>query len=310
MMPAANQGVGMNLGFPDVCTTPAAPAPIPIPYPNIGMNAMAMPFVPNVLVSFAPAQNMAAKPLLTNGDNAGVAHPLFMQPGGTTVGKPNLLVGGMPAGHLTNPTYGNNFNNPVGAKIVPSITNVLMGYTPSLTPSQRAFGARLVRSEGSSMRCTAGLLQLRIPCIGLGTDRWLARGLSRLRGVTIRAVALDLRGNPGGVLTVAARLALLLLRLDVPIAVAIDRDTASAAELLATALDARTFGERTFGKARATTFDVHAADLSARGDAPTVTFARAGGETIDGVGLPPDQPCAPEQAHAESIAWLQTRRAT
>ncbi|MCK5941064.1 MAG: DUF4150 domain-containing protein, partial [Planctomycetes bacterium] len=43
-MPAANQGVGMNMGFPDVCTTPAAPSPIPIPYPNIGMNAMAMPF--------------------------------------------------------------------------------------------------------------------------------------------------------------------------------------------------------------------------------------------------------------------------
>jgi hypothetical protein len=97
MMPAANQGVGMNMGFPDVCMTPAVPSPVPIPYPNIGMNAMAMPFVPNILVSMAPAQNMTAKPLMTNGDNAGVAHPLCMQPGGTLMGNPRILMGGMPA---------------------------------------------------------------------------------------------------------------------------------------------------------------------------------------------------------------------
>ena len=30
---------GMNITFPDVCKTPAAPSPIPIPYPNIGKSA-------------------------------------------------------------------------------------------------------------------------------------------------------------------------------------------------------------------------------------------------------------------------------
>lgn len=126
MLPASNQGMGMNIGFPDVCLTPAAPAPLPIPYPNLGMNAMAMPFCPNIFMSFIPGQNMAAKPLMTNGDNAGVAHPLCMQPGGTTMGNPKILLTGLPAAHMLVPTYGNNFNNPLGAKLVPSITNVLL----------------------------------------------------------------------------------------------------------------------------------------------------------------------------------------
>lgn len=126
MMPASNQGLGINIGFPDVCMTPMAPSPIPIPYPNIGMNATAMPFCPNIFVSFIPAHNMGAKPLMTNGDNAGVAHPLVMQAGGTTMGNPKILLTGMPAEHMLVPTNGNNFNNPIGAKLVPSVTNVLL----------------------------------------------------------------------------------------------------------------------------------------------------------------------------------------
>ena len=44
MLPASNSGVGMNMGFPDVCVTPVGPVPVPIPYPNMAMNAMAVPF--------------------------------------------------------------------------------------------------------------------------------------------------------------------------------------------------------------------------------------------------------------------------
>lgn len=126
MMPASNQGVGMNMGFPDVCATPTPAGPVPIPYPNIGMNATALPFCPNIFVSFVPGHNMGAKPLMTNGDNAGVAHPLCMQPGGTTMGNPKILLSGLPAEHMLVPTNGNNFNDPVGAKLVPSVTNVLL----------------------------------------------------------------------------------------------------------------------------------------------------------------------------------------
>jgi carboxyl-terminal processing protease len=130
MLPSSNQGLGINMGFPDVCLTPAAPAPIPVPYPNLGMNSVAMPFAATILLSFLPAHSMAAKPLLTMGDNAGVAHPTFMGTGQNLMGNPRILLQGMPAETLCNPTNGNNFNDPCGAKLVPSITNCLMGAAP------------------------------------------------------------------------------------------------------------------------------------------------------------------------------------
>ncbi len=61
MLPASNSGVGMNMGFPDVCVTPVGPVPTPIPYPNMAMNATAVPFAPNVLISFVPGLNMGAE---------------------------------------------------------------------------------------------------------------------------------------------------------------------------------------------------------------------------------------------------------
>jgi len=166
MMPASNQGLGMNLGFPDVCMTPMAPSPIPIPYPNLGMNAMAMPFIPNIFVSFVPAHNMAAKPLMTNGDNAGVAHPLVMQPGGTTMGNPKILMTGMPAEHMLVPTYGNNFNDPIGAKIVPSITNVLLCSLSATAPRE----GRTRWSEAALETTRRELSDLPAPSLGLTTE--------------------------------------------------------------------------------------------------------------------------------------------
>src|ERR1700734_2370282 len=115
MLPASNKGVGMNIGFPDVCLTPAGPVPVPIPYPNMAMNAMAVPFVPTILVSFMPALNMMSKIPLTLGDQPGVATPLFMQMGAYTMGNPIVMLQGLPAVNLTCLTTGNNMNNPVGA---------------------------------------------------------------------------------------------------------------------------------------------------------------------------------------------------
>lgn len=307
MMPAANQGVGMNMGFPDVCTTPAAPSPIPIPYPNIGMNAMAMPFVPNVLLSMAPAQNMSAKPMLTNGDNAGVAHPMFMQPGGTTVGNPRILIGGMPAAHLGVPTYGNNFNNPVGSKIVPSITNVLLGCAATLLSESRLACAASLRRSAGTARVDA-LLELRLPVIGLASDRWLARCLGAAAGRTLRGCVLDLRGNPGGSVAVARRLATQLLATDLPIAVLVDRDTASAAELLAALLQphaqVRVFGETTRGKWCGQRFLVHDGGLSPFGPAGFDFRPRSlRGER----GVQPSAPTDTQRARPEARRWLLRR---
>jgi len=306
MMPAANQGVGMNTGFPDVCTTPMAPAPVPIPYPNIGMNAMSMPFIPNILVSMAPAQNMGAKPMMTNGDNAGVAHPLFMQPGGTTMGNPRILMGGMPSSHLLVPTYGNNFNNPVGSKLVPSVTNVLLG-SSAVLEGQRDAASQLHREAATLWRTPSGVAVLRIPCIGLNTDQWLAAQLGNLRHPATTAIALDLRHNPGGSVATARKLAQMLAATGLPITIATSSRTASSAELLTALLqdqaNALVFGETSYGKVMAAGFWCGQDWLLPSGDARAML--RPNGTRLPASGIQPDVPCDAQSATKEAVRWLE-----
>ncbi|WP_437713427.1 DUF4150 domain-containing protein [Sorangium sp. So ce448] len=130
-MLAKTSAGGMCLAFPDVCLTPAppAPAPVPVPYPNIAMEPTDVGFVPNVLMTCTPAHNLATMPMLTNGDNAGlatgVASGTVMGPARTVTGAFTVVVGGMPLARLTSMTIQNNTNAP-GAKIVPSVTNVIV----------------------------------------------------------------------------------------------------------------------------------------------------------------------------------------
>ena len=130
-MLAKTSAGGLCTGFPDVCLTPAppAPAPVPIPYPNIGADPTNVGFVPNVLMTCAPAHNMGTQPPLTNGDNVGVATGVasgtVMGPARTVTAAFTVLVGGMPLARLTSVTIQNNTNAP-GAKVVPSVTNVLV----------------------------------------------------------------------------------------------------------------------------------------------------------------------------------------
>jgi hypothetical protein len=130
-MLAKTSAGGLCTAFPDVCLTPAppAPAPIPIPYPNIGADPTNVGFVPNVLMTCAPAHNMGTQPPMTNGDNAGVgtgvASGTVMGPARTITAAFTVLVGGMPLARLTSVTIQNNTNAP-GAKVVPSVTNVLV----------------------------------------------------------------------------------------------------------------------------------------------------------------------------------------
>jgi len=311
MMPAANQGVGMNTGFPDVCTTPAAPSPIPVPYPNMGMNAMSVPFVPNIMVSMAPCHNMGTKPTLTNGDNAGVAHPLFMQPGGTTMGNPRIMMGGMPAAHLAVPTYGNNFNNPVGAKLVPSVTNVLLGFRQECQSRFSSVDAeRLLTESGSSARHRGGILSIRIPCISLRCDQWLRTVLTRHAKSTLRGILVDLRANPGGSVAVAHRLVLQLQQLDLPIAIATDAKTASAAELLAASLQdralARVFGTPSYGKTHAARF-LHSVHGLHRVNASVEPMKRPNNQVLAPNGVQPDEVTAAGDALQQAYRWLSQR---
>lgn len=115
---ANTQMMGMDMGFPDVCMTPAppAPAPIPIPYPNIAMGPTVVNPVPNVMFMCTPAHNMASKTAMTNGDNAGVATGVasgtVMGPSGHLTGAFTVLVKGMPATRLTSMSLQNSTNCP------------------------------------------------------------------------------------------------------------------------------------------------------------------------------------------------------
>lgn len=126
---ANTQMMGMDLGFPDVCLTPAVPAPVPIPYPNIAMGPTAIPSQFTTMILGAPVHNMGTTTPLTNGDNAGVATGVasgtVMGPSRHVLGSFTVLVGGMPTTRLTSMTIQNNTNVP-GVRLVPSQVRVLI----------------------------------------------------------------------------------------------------------------------------------------------------------------------------------------
>ena len=127
---ANTQLMGMDLGFPDVCLTPAPPAPpIPIPYPNIAMGPMGVPAVYNLLFMCAPAHNLSTQVVMTNGDNAGlltgvVSHTV-MGPSRHVTGAFTVLLRGMPASRMTSVALQNGTNAP-GMRLLPSQFVVLM----------------------------------------------------------------------------------------------------------------------------------------------------------------------------------------
>src|SRR5262249_54429890 len=103
MLPASNKGPSLNFGSPDVCLTPVGPIVVPIPYPNFAAHAMAVGFVPNVLVAMIPALNPGSVIPMTTGDEPGVAHWTVMGPGTFVAGNPVVFVGGLPGINLTCP---------------------------------------------------------------------------------------------------------------------------------------------------------------------------------------------------------------
>ena len=208
----------MNIGFPDVCLTP--PIPLPVPYPNFALHAMAVPFSPIVKVTMMPALNMASKIPMTMGDEPGVAHPMYKQMGAFTMGNPIVYIDKLPAINLLCPTTGNNMNNPVGAVLVPSVTNVLYTLAPH-TPEGGAASAAAPRSFDRPMSL-ADLAQLEQRLEGPGREPVQAEllrdgvgylaihvfsaavpalvysALQTLEAAGARRLLLDLRGNPGG----------------------------------------------------------------------------------------------------------------
>ncbi len=287
MLPASNRGAGQNLAFPDVCNTPAGPATVPIPYPNIAMNAQAASFSMTVKVSMMNALNLSSVIPMTNGDQAGVAHPTIMGSAKYTMGNPIVFVDKQPAICLLCPTTGNYMHAPLGAVLVPSAVNVFYtlapeanGEAPSGVEEARSRCARLERA-GVSARLEGGTLALRIDAFSADVVRKVYAATREIEWTSASAIEIDLRDNPGGELSAAVDLAAEFLpegalvaevvdadgdrerlttsrppRFDNPVRILVNQGTASAAEVFAAAMQregrAVIVGTRTYGKMIAT----------------------------------------------------------
>jgi len=329
----------MNMGMPDVCLTPAFPAPIPVPYPNIAMHVQGAPFVVKTKVRCLNALNMMSKITMTSGMEGGSSHPMFKGPGSFTIGSPKVFMQGAPAVNLTNPTTGNNMNNPVGAATVPDPSNVfytLAGPLPLPSPAIAVFAAAAQRRE----------FEQRLDCLPVQLAR-LANKVAYLRpwrfaqgtGTLIRAVlalgsplVLDLRGNPGGTLASAVDALSGLVpegselctfvpsagrneclrsrspELSAPPIVAlVDGETASAAELFVGTLRgygrALVVGEPTRGKATVQTF----AAAAAGPDSWYLEVGRwllPGGVELPYAGLEPDRRAPIVASEDARLGWV------
>jgi len=285
----------------------------------MAMNATAVPFAPNVLISFVPALNMGASMPMTLGDQAGVLSP-FMGPGRYTMGNPTVMVNALPAVNLLCPTTGNNMVNGLGAVMVPSITNVFYSRAGGPPPGEvdAAAMAQLSRALAEPALAESlspeGVAVIAVPIFSSGVPARVYSALRRFGDVA--ALILDLRGCPGGEAIAAIELAGDFLdegaiivtatdgdgddtvyrarredRYRFPVLVLVDRRTASAAELFAGSLKAHRraviVGERTYGKGTAQELLPGFAEPSAH-YATVATFALPGGDPIEGRGICPD----------------------
>lgn len=232
MLPASNKGVGMNMGFPDPCLTIVGVVPTPVPYPNMAMNALAAIFSPNIFLTMMPALNMSSLIPMTMGDEAGALNVIFKMMGGYSMGNPKIAINCLPGINLGCTTFGNMMNNPIGAALVPSITNVLFTYadgratkTPldgdavaSLTGAMRGADALTSRLVGG----VVGYLRIRVFAPDVAARAHGAMRALAARGM--KTLVIDLRGCPGGDVEAAIDLAAELLPMGAEIATVVDED--------------------------------------------------------------------------------------
>ena len=159
-----------------------------------------------------------------------------------------------------------------------------------------------------------GIGRITVPSFSRGTGRGVRTALAQLRARHDAGVVLDLRGDPGGLLAEAVEAASAFLRsgpvvtytrrdgrpqrLDVlgsgdlrtPLVVLVDGGTASAAEVVAGALQDRSravvIGSRTFGKG--TVQEPRELPDGSLLDLTVARYALPSGRSVEGVGLEPD----------------------
>jgi carboxyl-terminal processing protease len=326
MLPACNKATGANVHTPDVCLTPPAPG-VPVPYVDTAMNMTSVAFVPHVLISGSPAHNLGTINATSVGDEAGVLHWTIKGPSFYVEGSPIVMIAKLPGTHLTNATIGNTGNAPKGLVAIPSVSNVVYtlraepiaaeGAAPTNDDELARLYASQVAMTGAASEVVSSAIEegdvavIAISLFAPSAPNLFRAALTRSRAEGVRALVLDLRGNRGGDLDAALRVAeellprgAVLARLrdvdgdetvrtskndapcDLPLLVLVDGGTASAAEVVAAALRANgratIAGVRTHGKGWAAAF--------VRGEGYRIThhvFA-PDGSAIDGAGVEPD----------------------
>jgi carboxyl-terminal processing protease len=195
--------------------------------------------------------------------------------------------------------------------------------------------ARLTRAQVQDDDVSASMItptieRLRIAAFTRGVGRWVRDQVARARDRHLAGLVLDLRDDPGGLLDEAVETASAFLDggpvvsyqqrnsapqqlnalgqgdTGIPLVVLVDGGTASAAEIVAAALQDRgravLLGSRTFGKG-----SVQAPSRLSDGSALELTvghYLTPSGRSIDGVGVEPDV-----AVPADSSATLFDQRA-
>lgn len=334
MLPATNRGVGMNIGFPDVCLTPVGPAVVPIPYPNFALTAQAAVFSPIVRVSGVHALNLGSMIPMTFGDEPGVAHWTVKGPGRYIMGNPIVFVDRLPAINLTCPTMGNTGNNAIGAVLVPSAVNVFYTYahgesTAITNESVGRLGNKILGPSasisGRMISDSVGLIHVTLIPSDIARQFFVV--WRNLESQGARALVIDLRGCPGGDLDAAIEWCASFLPEDaeivmiedgegdetirrvalppeytMPLTLLVDASTASAAELYVGALKAHDraliVGRQTYGKS---TIQRLVPGTNSDFDYPSVARWYNPFEESTSGGVLPDLTIG---MHAEEDAWI------
>jgi carboxyl-terminal processing protease len=208
----------------------------------------------------------------------------------------------------------------------PRDTTVTLGLVRGDSPFAVAVVRGPIKVESVQSRVLPGdarLGYLRISIFSEPTGQQLRDGLASVVAQGSRGVVLDLRGNPGGYLASAVDVTSAFLRdgvvlyqergqndgsrrpyrttgsaqaPDLPLAVLVDHNSASAAEIVAAALRdnqrAVLIGEKTFGKG--TVQELHKLSDDSQLRVTVAQWLTPSGQAIQGQGLLPDQSVAAE----------------
>ena len=213
---------------------------------------------------------------------------------------------------------------PVAGRSVADVVSQLRGNAGSSVSVQFRRGMSLITAQlrrakvedddVSANMITPTIERLRVAAFTRGVGRWVRDQVARARDRHLAGLVLDLRDDPGGLLDEAVETASAFLdggpvvsyqqrnsapqALDalgqgdtgIPLVVLVDGGTASAAEIVAAALQDRgravLLGSRTFGKG-----SVQAPSRLSDGSALELTvghYLTPSGRSIDGVGVEPD----------------------